>query len=164
MWVFFGQKYIKRLPFFILQKFTLSNVIALSKKCFLVVRYVWIELILLKIENWKYNNKIIFKYVNSTVEPIFNFNFKNKVVVGSINSAWIVTLSPTQYNLLAWTVPVTVYKRWEKKEKKKEKRKHKTQNVKTHKHKRESKPQLTLCEVLYFLTLLSTYWKSYSYC
>ena len=29
-------------------------------------------LLKLKTENWKYCNKIIFKYVNSTVGPIFN--------------------------------------------------------------------------------------------
>ena len=29
-------------------------------------------LLKLKIENWKYYNKIIFKCVKSTVEPIFN--------------------------------------------------------------------------------------------
>ena len=38
------------------------------------IRSVWIELILLKlkIKNWKYCSKIIFKCVNSTVGPIFN--------------------------------------------------------------------------------------------
>ena len=36
--------------------------------------FVWKELILLKlkIENWKHCSKIIFKYVNSIVESIFN--------------------------------------------------------------------------------------------
>ena len=36
--------------------------------------FIWKELILLKlkIENWKYCSKIIFKYVNSIVESIFN--------------------------------------------------------------------------------------------
>ena len=35
---------------------------------------VWIEFILLKLktENWKHCTKIIFKYVNSAVRPIFN--------------------------------------------------------------------------------------------
>ena len=33
---------------------------------------VWIEFIDAKIENWKYCNKIIFKYVNSTMRLIFN--------------------------------------------------------------------------------------------
>ena len=47
---------------------------------------IWIQFILLKTENWKYCNKIIFKYVNSVVGPIFNI-FLNKVVVGPVNSA-----------------------------------------------------------------------------
>ena len=35
---------------------------------------VWMELILLKLktEDWKHCSKIIFKYVNSAMEPIFN--------------------------------------------------------------------------------------------
>ena len=42
--------------------------------CSLGLGSVWIELILLKLktENWKHCNKIIFKCVNSAVEPIFN--------------------------------------------------------------------------------------------
>ena len=39
---------------------------------------VWIPLILLKIENWKYCSKIIFKCVNSAVKPIFNESFAEK--------------------------------------------------------------------------------------
>ena len=41
---------------------------------------VWIEFILLKlkIENWKYCSKIIFKCVNSIVRPIFNKNITKK--------------------------------------------------------------------------------------
>ena len=35
-------------------------------------RSVWIQLIIAKTENWKYCNKIIFKYVNSAVGSIFN--------------------------------------------------------------------------------------------
>ena len=38
-------------------------------------------------ENWKHCSKIIFKYVNSTVELIFNIFFLNKVIVGPVNSA-----------------------------------------------------------------------------
>ena len=34
--------------------------------------YVCIEFILLKIENWKYCNNIIFKCMNNAVKPIFN--------------------------------------------------------------------------------------------
>ena len=41
---------------------------------------VWIELNLLKlkIENWKHYSKIIFKCVNSIVEPIFNEKIAEK--------------------------------------------------------------------------------------
>ena len=35
--------------------------------------------LLLKIENWKHCNKIIFKCVNSAVWPIFNENFVEKI-------------------------------------------------------------------------------------
>ena len=39
-------------------------------------------------ENWKYYNKIIFKYVNSAVRLIFNESFaEKKMFVGSINNA-----------------------------------------------------------------------------
>ena len=43
-------------------------------------RCVWIELILLKLktENWKHYSKIIFKYVNSDVGPIFNEKIDKK--------------------------------------------------------------------------------------
>ena len=34
--------------------------------------FVWIEFIVVETENWKYCSKIIFKYVNSIVGPIFN--------------------------------------------------------------------------------------------
>ena len=39
---------------------------------------VWIPLILLKIENWKYCSKIIFKCVNNAMRPIFNESFVKK--------------------------------------------------------------------------------------
>ena len=39
--------------------------------------------LLLKIENWKYCSKIIFKCVNNIVELIFNENFTKKEVCGS---------------------------------------------------------------------------------
>ena len=39
---------------------------------------VSISLILLKIENWKHCNKIIFKFLNSAVWPIFNKSFVEK--------------------------------------------------------------------------------------
>ena len=42
---------------------------------------VWIELIIAETENWKYYSKIIFKYVNSIVRPIFNiFKYVNSIV------------------------------------------------------------------------------------
>ena len=41
---------------------------------------VWIPLIA---ENWKYYNKIIFKFVNSTVEPSFKVVFGEKNTYGS---------------------------------------------------------------------------------
>ena len=45
----------------------------------------------LKIENWKHYSKIIFKCVNSVVGSIFNiYFFLNKVLVGPINSVWIM--------------------------------------------------------------------------
>ena len=53
------------------------------------IRSVWIEFILLKlkIENWKYCSKIIFKCVNSAVGPIFN----EKVVENwSLWNSWTV--------------------------------------------------------------------------
>ena len=45
-----------------------------------------IQLILLKIENQKHSNKIIFKCVNSAVRSILKI-FLNKVVVGPVNCA-----------------------------------------------------------------------------
>ena len=39
---------------------------------------VWIQLILLKIDNWKHCNKIIFKCVNSTMWHFFNESFVEK--------------------------------------------------------------------------------------
>ena len=41
---------------------------------------VWIELIIIKTENWKHCSKIIFKCVNS--------------ILGPVNSIWTVFLSP----------------------------------------------------------------------
>ena len=44
---------------------------------------VWIQLILLKIDNWKHCNKIIFKYVNNAVRPNFNEKFVEKNTCGA---------------------------------------------------------------------------------
>ena len=55
-------------------------------------RCVWIELILLKLktENWKHYSKIIFKYVNSDVGPIFNEKIdKKNEICGPVNSAYV---------------------------------------------------------------------------
>ena len=41
-------------------------------------RYGWIQLIFAEIENWKHGNKIIFKYVNNTMRPVFNIFLKIK--------------------------------------------------------------------------------------
>ena len=44
--------------------------------------------LLLKIENRKHCNKIIFKYVNSTVDPILMKILWKRVFVGLVNSTW----------------------------------------------------------------------------
>ena len=45
--------------------------------------------LLMKTKNWKHCSKIIFKCVNSVVEPIFNEKIvKKKRFVGLVNSAW----------------------------------------------------------------------------
>ena len=43
----------------------------------------------IKTENWKYCNKIIFKYVNSIVGPIFNEKLLKSRIYGSVNSTQI---------------------------------------------------------------------------
>ena len=48
---------------------------------------VRIQFILLKTENGKHCSKIIFKWVDSVVVPVFKFFFFNKVVLGPMNSA-----------------------------------------------------------------------------
>ena len=50
---------------------------------------VWIELIVAKTENWKYCSKIIFKYVNNIVRPIFNF-FSAWTVMNSVATVLVV--------------------------------------------------------------------------
>ena len=53
-------------------------------------------------ENWKHCNKIIFKYVNSVVWPIFNESFvKKKKFVGPVNSARDPLTVPFQWKI--WT-------------------------------------------------------------
>ena len=49
---------------------------------FLLSFYVIGYSLFLKIENWKHYNKIIFKYVNSTVESIFKDFFVEKSICG----------------------------------------------------------------------------------
>ena len=85
------------------------------------------------IENWKHCSKTIFKWVNSTVEPILNF-FLNKVIVGLVNRAWTMlyvswnsdmraskkkkkregnaqtqTLNPNIYSIIQWSIYKVFY-------------------------------------------------------
>ena len=41
-------------------------------------------------ENWKHCSKIIFKYVNSDVRPIFNKKLIKNEICGSMYSTWTV--------------------------------------------------------------------------
>ena len=72
---------------------------------------IWIELILLKlkIKNWKYCNKIIFKCVNSIMRPIFNEKIVEKwnlwLHKQNTNALFIVKKS-----IFAVTVHETVHK------------------------------------------------------
>ena len=87
-------------------------------------------------ENWKYCSKIIFKYVNSTVRPIFNEKVVEK---WSLWVSWIVygstvVLKSQKFWLLfmhyAWTVIIStkfcLWNAWENK-KKRSKMQRKTQ-------------------------------------
>ena len=77
-------------------------------------RSVWIKIIFVEIENWKYYNKIIFKCVNSTVGPIFNiFKYVKStctVCKQCMHCSWTVNF-----------VSESQYKRLEEKKKKKKK-------------------------------------------
>ena len=53
--------------------------------------------LLLKIENWKYRSKIIFKCVNSTVGPNFKDNFVEKSTCGSYKQC----MKPTELDAKA---------------------------------------------------------------
>ena len=77
---------------------------------------VRIQLILLKTENWKHCSKIIFKWVDSVVVPVFNIFFLNKVVLGLVNNALCLLHS----EFMCKNGAVTIHTCW-KKEKKKEK-------------------------------------------
>ena len=81
---------------------------------FVTLGCIWIPLILLKTENWKYRSKIIFKCVNSAVWSIFNENFVEK------RGLWV-----------PWTVHGTHWKRKKHQctfsQKKKKKRKENTE-------------------------------------
>ena len=61
MYVFFGQQIAS---FFFFWPLGTKGLFGLS--------LLLLKLKVAEIENWKYCSKIIFKYVNSTVEPIFN--------------------------------------------------------------------------------------------
>ena len=85
---------------------------------------VQIELILLKPENQKHCNKIIFKCVNSAVGPIFNiFFWINWLLV-----LWIVHFVSCTVNPCAWTVQLQFKHTERKKKKKKKKLKMQTRN------------------------------------
>ena len=58
------------------------------------LEFVWIEFILLKLktENWKHYSKIIFKCVNSNVEP----NFNEKVIKNEICGFHTLFMRPTE--------------------------------------------------------------------
>ena len=62
-----------------------------------------IQLILLKTENRKHCNKIIFKCVNSALGPIVNI-FLNKLVVGPVNSTLCLLYSESMCMNSAVTV------------------------------------------------------------
>ena len=59
--------------------------------------FVWIQLIFAETENWKHCSKIIFKCMNSTVGPIFNFFFWIKWL-------WVSWIVREQCCYSAWTV------------------------------------------------------------
>ena len=65
---------------------------------------IWIQLIMLKIENRKHSSKIIFKDVFSAVGPILKI-FLNKVVVGPVNFALCLLYSES----MCMNSAVTVY-------------------------------------------------------
>ena len=65
---------------------------------------VWIELILLKlkIENWKHCSKIIFKYMNSTVGPIFNEKLIKSEVCGVCKQYTNILFTKERVNHYGW--------------------------------------------------------------
>ena len=75
-------------------------------------------LLKLKTENWKHCSKIIFKCVNSTVRPIFNIFFMNKVAVGLINSIATVLLQYCYSTATVLFVPSFLQNAWNEKKKK----------------------------------------------
>ena len=58
--------------------------------------------------NWKYCNKIIFKYVNITVEPIFNEKVAEKVIVRALfipqSQQWQLKKKKKKLKTQTWTL------------------------------------------------------------
>ena len=87
---------------------------------------VWIELILLKLKtkNWKHCSKIIFKYVNSTVGPIFNEKIAEKWnlwVHEQCTYALFTREKSTFAATVQWTVAAFLQNAWKQKKKKRTK-------------------------------------------
>ena len=76
---------------------------------------VRIQLLFLKTWRWKHGSKIIFKWVDSAVIPVFIIFFLNKVVVGPVNSALFLLHSEST----CMNSAVTIHMRWKRKKKKK---------------------------------------------
>ena len=65
----------KKSKLFYSNKLIMIIVFSLGKTLFRIPKSygsIWIELIIVETENWKYCSKIIFKCVNSIMGPIFN--------------------------------------------------------------------------------------------
>ena len=89
----------------------MNSVVRFSK----FVGSVRIQLLFLKTWRWKHGSKIIFKWVDSAVIPVFNIFFLNKAVVGPVNSAiWLLHSESKCMNSA-----VTIHTRWKTKKKKK---------------------------------------------
>ena len=97
---------------------------------------VWIELILLKLKtkNWKHCSKIIFKYVNSTVGPIFNEKIAEKWnlwVHEQCTYALFTREKSTFAATVQWTVAAFLQNVWKQKKKKKEQKEQKCSLLQT---------------------------------
>ena len=88
------------------------------------------------VENWKHYNKINFKWINNTVEPIFNEKVVEK---WNLWVSWIVHST----HLYCWNVHYILKKSQQLRLKKK--RKKKKENTKHECAKRESKSHHSMC-------------------